>query len=103
MRGRGGCLGCLVLIGVLLVFYPLIERFNNNDGQKHKSSEDLKDKKQIAQLNARTKQTKDQNSLLGKIADNLGETKTYVVESLLEYAIRLYEKEGGKNLKSKDK
>ena len=40
---------------------------------------------------------------LGKIADNLGETKTYVVESLLEYAIRLYEKEGGKNLKSKDK
>ena len=40
---------------------------------------------------------------LGKIADSIGETKTYVVESLLEYAIKLYEKEGGKNIKNKGK
>lgn len=36
---------------------------------------------------------------LGKIADEMGESKTYVLESLLKYAIEAYEEEkkGGKS------
>ena len=41
---------------------------------------------------------------LTAIAERTGETKTYVMESLLEYAIKEYEKESGViYLNSKDK
>jgi predicted DNA-binding protein len=36
-----------------------------------------------------------------KIAKELGESKTYVLESLLEYGIEAYEKEKGKVLDNK--
>ena len=39
---------------------------------------------------------------LNEIAEDIGDTKTYVLESLLEYAINKYEKEkGGVKIKSK--
>ena len=38
-----------------------------------------------------------------EIAKETGETKTYVLESLLEYGIEAYEKEKGKGLNDKKK
>jgi predicted DNA-binding protein len=43
----------------------------------------------------------DLDKKLDKIATNVGETKTYVVESLLEFAVNAYEKEGGEKLNTK--
>jgi predicted DNA-binding protein len=39
------------------------------------------------------------NEKLGQIAKEVGESRTYVLESLLEYAIEAYEKEKGRKSK----
>ena len=40
---------------------------------------------------------------IGKIAREVGESQTYVMESLLEYAIESYEKEGKEKRKPRKK
>ena len=67
-------------------------KYRNNSGRLDLSIIKPRDTGKRVVRSFRIKKTLDDK--LGEIADNIGETKTYVVESLLDFAIKQWEKEG---------